>query len=146
MSLRKKIKWLILGTLGLGLLLFLTLIIHITVMVYHKAPLPFEHLQMARADFQQTLSPDKIAALTARVTAQNGVQSTYFNPTSTALVYTFENRQIDAQKIYQTAIQDPAIPSTPYKVRAEDLANGCPVMDNNSFYSQLTATISKIVN
>lgn len=146
MKIRKKIKWFLLGTLGLAILLFLTLFIHIAVMVYHKGPLPFEHIQMARADFLAPLDKANVAQIKSRLEGQKGVKSTFFSPKDRDVVYTFDNRQNNAANIYHAAIQGAAVPSKPYVVTAADLATGCPAMDNSSFYGKLTAAVSRIVN
>lgn len=146
MQLRKKIKWTLIGILSVSFLLFLTLIVHIAVMVYHKAPLPFEHVQMARADFQAPLSATQLKKIKERLEQQKGIQSTFFNTKDRNVVYTFDNRENTAGQIYHLAIQDPAYHSSPYTVTQADLASGCPVIDNHSFYGKLTAAVSKIIN
>lgn len=143
---RKKIKWTFFGLLGLGFLLFLTLVVHIAVMVYHKGPLPFEHVQMARVDFQKPLDSVQIASLETQLLAQKGVKTSYFNTKDDNLVYTFDNRQNSSQKIYQEIFQSGALSAKRYTVSADDLAKGCPVMNNNSFYGKLTSVISKAIN
>lgn len=146
MTTREKIKWTVLGTLGLGFLLFLTLVIHISVMVYHKAPLPFKHVQMARIDFLQPLDENHLKQVKRNLKAQKGVRSTYYNTKDHNVVYTFDNRQNNARQIYNGAIAQADIAAKPYIVSAKDLKNGCPVMDTHSFYSRLTTVISKVVN
>lgn len=146
MTTRKKIKWILLGTLGLGVLLFLTLVIHIAVMVYHKAPLPYEHIQMARVDFIKPLDGGHLAQVKQNLQAQKGVKSTYFNAEDHNVVYTFDNRQNNAKKIYEGAIAKADIMAKPYVVTAKDLENGCPVMNTHSFYGRLTSVISTVVN
>jgi len=146
MQIRKKIKWAIIGTLGTACLLFLTLVIHIAVMVYHKAPLPFAYVQMARTDFNTPLDSIQTVTLKKELKAQNGIKSIYFNAKDHNVVYTFDNRLNSASNIYQHAIARTHLNARPYLVSDKDLENGCPVMNNHSFYGKLTAVISKAIN
>ena len=146
MTIGKKIRWILLGAFGLVCLLFFTLVVHIAVMVYHKGSLPFEHIQMARVDFNAPLDSARIDALQADLLAQNGVKSSFFNTGDHNVVYTFDNRLNSSQNIYRNIFQQASIGAKPYIVSTGDLARGCPVMDNNSFYGKLTAVISKAIN
>lgn len=146
MTLGKKIKWALLGVLGISFLLFLTLVIHIGVMVYHKAPLPFEHLQMTRVDFNRPLDSAEISLIKTGLLDQKGVKTTYYNAVDNNVVYTYDNRQNNALNIYQQFFQPANIAAKRYTVSEKDLAKGCPVMNTNSFYGKLTAIISKTIN
>ena len=146
MKTRQKIKWLLLGTFGLAALLFLTLVIHIAVMVYHKGPLPFEYIQMARADFIQPLDSNQVKQVSNNLKSQKGVKTIYYNPTESNIVYTFDNRKNTAQNIYNHAINQSQTAAKRYTVTSEDLKKGCPVMNSHSFYGKLTTVISKVVN
>ncbi|GAB3349605.1 hypothetical protein GCM10027566_06020 [Arachidicoccus ginsenosidivorans] len=146
MKLWQKIKWTLIGLVGLAFLLFLTLVIHIGVMVYHKGPLPFEHIQMARTDFLSPLDSKQIAQLKSNLGAQKGIKSIYLNTKDHNVVYSFDNRENSASSIYQNAINEMHIKAKPYTVSAKDLESGCPVMNNHSFYGKLTSVISKAIN
>jgi len=146
MNLWKKIKWTLLGLFGIAFLLFLTLVIHIGVMVYHKAPLPFEHIQMARTDFLEPLDSIERVQLKSNLGSQKGIKSIYLNAKDQNVVYSFDNRENSANNIYQNAINQMHLKAKPYIVSAKDLQNGCPVFNNNSFYGKLTSVISKAIN
>lgn len=146
MHMRKKIKWTILGFLSLGFLLFLTLVVHIAVMVYHRRPLPFEHTQMARVDFPDALDSMQISRLKKELLSQSGVKTAYFSRQHHNVVYTFDNRLNNTQKIYNEVFGQRSDGAKRYIVSADDLKKGCPVMDNNSFYGKLTSVISKTIN
>jgi len=146
MTMQKKIKWFFIGTLGTAVLLFLTLVIHIAIMVYHKGPLPFEHTQMARTDFMEPLDSLQISKLKSNLLSQKGVKSIYLNSKDHNVVYTFDNRQNSGDNIFRNAIVPAHLKAKPYIVSAEDLNRGCPAFNNNSFYGKLTKVISKAVN
>lgn len=146
MKLGKKWKIAIFSILGVAFLLFATLIIHIAVMVHHRGPLTFATIQMARSDFQAPVDSAQAQQIQKNILALNGVKSTYFNLKDGIVIYTFDNRINTAQQIYDKAIKTSGIPAERYTVSEMDLAKGCPVMNNNSFYGKLTAVVSKFVN
>lgn len=146
MKISKKVKFGIFGILGLVFLFFLVLIVHIGIMVHERGPIAMATVQMARADFQKPVDSMQAQQIQTQIKAQKGVKSTYFNIKDGIVIYTFDNRENTAGSIYKKAIKTFSIPSARYTVSKEDLANGCPVMNNNSFYGKLTAVVSKVVN
>lgn len=146
MSTKKKIKIAIFSLLGFCLLLFATLVVHIAIMVKGKSQLSSTTIQIARVDFQQELDADQLATIQEDIRALKGVKSSFFNPKSNILIYTFDNRENNAKKIYQEAIQSSNIISTRYVPSSEELEAGCPVINKNSFYGRLTDAISAIIN
>jgi hypothetical protein len=146
MKFGKKWKIAIFSVLGAAFLLFATLVVHIAVMVHQRGPLAFATIQMARSDFQAPVDSARAQEIQKHILTLKGVKSTYCNLKDGILIYTFDNRINTAQQIYDEAIKTSGIPSVRYTVSKKDLARGCPVMNNSSFYGKLTAIISKVVN
>lgn len=146
MKTNKKIKVALLSILGIAVLFFLALLVHITIMVKEMKALPEATIQMARADFIQPVDSINAVQIENKVMDQPGVKSTYFNSKDYTLVYSFDNRVNNAQNIYDHAIKNDGFRSTRYIVSAADLSTGCPVMNDNSFYGKLTAFVGRFVN
>lgn len=146
MKISKKLKIGIWSVLGLAVLLFITLIIHIAVMVHKRGPIAFSTEQMARADFQTQVDSSLAKNIQQKIMSIKGVKNTYFNLKDNILIYTFDNRTNTAQHIFDKGIKTSGIPVVRYTVSKADLSSGCPVMNNNSFYGKLTTIVSKFVN
>lgn len=146
MSIRKKIKIAALTVSGIALLLFAVLIVHIAVMVKGRSPLSQPTVQMARIDFKQNLEPARAVSIENRIRSLKGVKATYFNPGSHIMIYTFDNRQNNAEHIYREAVKPSGIVAVRYVPSSKELASGCPAMDGNSFYGKLTDIVASIIN
>jgi len=146
MKINKKIKIATCSIAGLALLLFAVLIIHIAIMVKSRLPLVNATVQMARADFKQPVDSLSAAQIQDQVKSLKGVKSTYFNSKDHILVYTYDNNQNTAQNIYDKVIKNSGFRSVRYTVSKDDLAKGCPVMGNHSFYGKLTSIMASIIN
>lgn len=146
MKVPKKIKVALFSVLGLALLLFITLIVHIAVMVHNRAPLPLATIQMARADFKMPVDSAAAQQIQDNIRKLNGVKSTYFNVADDIVIYTFDNRLNTAQRIFDKAIKNSGFAAVRYTVSEKDLSGGCPVMNDHSFYGKLTAVVSRFVN
>lgn len=142
----KKIRIALQAVLGFVFLLFAVLIIHIAIMVKGAQPLVNSTEQMARADFSQPVDSSDAIKIENEVKSLNGVKSVYFNLKDYILIYTFDNRVNNAQKIYDHAIRNSGFSAIRYVVSGSELSKGCPVMNDHSFYGKLTTIISKIVN
>ena len=142
----KKLKIAIYSILGIAVIFVATLLIHIVIMVKNKVPLANATIQMARADFNEPVDSMSAIKIQNDIKKQAGIKSTYFNLNSNILVYTFDNRDNDADQIYNAAIKNSGYSSQRHIVSAEDAANGCPVIDNKSFYGKLTNVVTSIVN
>jgi len=137
----------VLGWMGVFAVLFVLLLLtHIVIMVKSMPILVYPTLQLARVDFKEPLDSLSIRRIRNQVASQKGVESTYYNPKDDILIYTFDNRLNNAHSIYDKAIIPSGYASERYVVTAKDLQQGCPVLNNNSFYGKLTALVAKIVN
>lgn len=146
MRINKKIKTGLKIAGSLVFLFFAVMIVHIVIMVKNRPPLANETVQLGRADFQQPLDSSSIINIQANIKKLPGVKTTYFNAKDNILVYGYDNRKNTAENIYDGAIRNCGYASVRYTVNASDMANGCPVIDNNSFYGKVTSVIAKIVN
>lgn len=146
MTLKKKIKIAIAGTLGLAVLLFVVLIVHIAIMVKGRTPPENATIQMARADFDQQPDVAGAGVIESRIRAMNGVKDTYYNPASKILIYTFDATKNNAVTIFNRAVKPSGFKVALHTFSKEEMSRGCPAMDNSSFYSKLTAMIARMVN
>jgi hypothetical protein len=146
MKLNKKIKIVAFSLLGLAFLFFATLIVHIAIMVKGRPTPAFATIQMARADFKEPVDSLSAVRIQNEIKNLKGVQTTWFNAKDYILVYSFDNKINTAQSIYDAAIKNSGFRSVRYIVGKADLAKGCPVMNNNSFYGKLTEVVAGIVN
>lgn len=146
MSIGKLVKIILGGIIGIAFLFFLVLIIHIAVMVRDRPPIANATIEMARVDFNAPVDSSSIIAIQEKVKQLKGVRSTYYNYKNRILIYTFDNRVNNAQKIYDNAIRSSQFPSKRIIVSAAEAKQGCPVIDNKSFYGKLTALVAKVVN
>jgi len=146
MSTGKKVKIIITGICGLAFLFSAALLIHIAIMVKGRQPIANATIQMARVDFQVPLDSLEALKIQEDLKSVKGVRSTYFNFKNHILIYTFDNRLNNAQGIYDETIKNSGFPSDRHIVSAKEATQGCPVINNNSFYGKLTAMVSKVVN
>jgi len=146
MTINKKIKIAIGGIFCITFLFSAVLLIHIAIMVRNRPPLANATIQMARADFKTPLDSASAFNIQENVKSLKGVKSTYFNFKNHILIYTFDNRLNNAQNIYDHAIKISGFQSERHIVSAIEATQGCPVMNNNSFYGKLTAIVSKAIN
>lgn len=142
----KKVKIAIFSLLGVAVLFFAVLLVHIVIMVKNRPPVENATIQMARADFNEPIDATAATKIQNEIKEQPGVKSTYFNSKTNILVYTFDNRDNDAQDIYNKTIKNSGFASVRKIYSAEESKTGCPVMDNNSFYGKLTKVVTSIVN
>jgi len=145
-KIKKGLKISVLSLLGLGVLLFVVLVVHIAIMVKSHTPKADATIQMARVDFSQPLDSFNVVTIKHDVMAQKGVASVFYNTQSHIIIYTFDNRQNDAESIYDKAIKQSGLASKRAVVSAQDMLKGCPAFNNNSFYGQMTALVSRFVN
>lgn len=146
MKMNKKIKITAFSLLGVAFLFFATLVIHIGIMVKNQKPLENATIQMARVDFSNSLDLQQAQVIEENIKNQKGVKDVFYNEKNHLLIYTFDNRINNSENIYNTSIKSAEFSSAPYFVSAEDAAKGCPVINSDSFYGQLTKVVSKIIN
>lgn len=146
MKINKTIKIVSGSLLGLAFLLFATLLIHIAIMVKGRPAPANATIQMARADFREPVDSLSAVRIQDKIKSLRGVESTWFNQKNYIVVYTYDNKVNTAQHIYDAAIKDAGFKSVRYTVSKSDLAKGCPVMNNHSFYGKLTEAVSNIIN
>lgn len=146
MKTKKLIKRGVIVVLGAAFLLFATLIIHIAVMVQGKSPLPLATTQIARIDFNEEISPTQAEIIQDKFKEFQGVKSTHFNIQDGILIYTFDNRLNDTKQIYDGFMKGSNLLCSRYVVSEEELSQGCPAIENDSFYGKLTQVVAKVVN
>ena len=142
---KKKIKIIALSLLGVSVLLFVVLLVHIVIMVKKEGQMPNATLQLARVDFEQPMDSSLVVNIEKKVKSMDGVKNTYYNYTSNILVYGYDNRVNNSKNIFNKAIKKQGFIAHPYVVSAIQANSGCPAMGKNSFYTKITKIIYKIV-
>lgn len=146
MSIQKMLKIAVGAILGGAFLLFAILIVHIAVMVKGRKSLENPTIQMARVDFQRSLNASEIKEIERNVKSQNGVKDIYYNPAAKILIYSFDAKINNAQKIYDVAIKSSGYKAHRFTFTKNEEANGCPAMDNHSVYGKLTNMVETVIN
>jgi hypothetical protein len=146
MSIAKKIRIIAGSIAGTAFLLFVVLIIHIAFMVKGRKPPANATVQMVRVDFKQEMDSSAIACVESDIKSMKGVKDVYYNPQSHILIYSFDAKQNNAKTIYDIAINGSGYSAHRFAFAKNDQANGCPVMDNHSFYGRLTSIVETILN
>lgn len=131
---------------GTAVAFVLVLLVHIVVMVKEMPEYAYRTTQLGRADFKEPVDSATALLIQQKIKKLPGVSSTYFNQKDDILVYAFDNSLNSSENIYNTGIKNSGIRSVRYIVSDEDLKNGCPAMNGNSFYGKLTQFVSNIVN
>lgn len=146
MNTKKVIKYTAISVFSIAFLFFATLIVHIAVMVKGKTPLASANTQLARIDLGNNVNNEAAVQLESDIRSLPGVKSTYYNPQTHILVYSFDNKILSADQVYQSQVASKSISAAKYVVSASDATKGCPAMDHNSFYARLTRVVSSVVN
>ncbi|QES88313.1 hypothetical protein [Rhizosphaericola mali] len=142
---KKKLKIFALSLIGIAVLLFAVLIIHIIVMVKKEGQIPNATMQLARVDFGQPIDSSSLINIQNKVKNMKGVKNTYYNAKANILVYGYDNRLNNAKNIFNLAIKNNGVIAQPHVVSSKQANTGCPAMGGNSFYSKITKIIYKLV-
>ena len=145
MKINKKVKIAIGSLLGIVLLLFVVLVIHIATakpVVYDNAT-----IQISRIDFKEPLDSAKGKEIHRNLKSIPGVKTDRLNLEKGVLVYFHDNRIADSKKIY-----DELMAKGHYKAERFVISNEmaskkvCPVMNDDSFSYKFSRGIQRIFN
>ena len=139
-------KWL--TRIGLSLLSITgILVVILAVHIYdvtHREQLPTKHWQMARIEFAAPLDSPLAIQLKERVQAHTAVKYSHINQEQRWLVFAFDNRNTNAETIYQSMKTTLPVASSLYKPSANDMAGSCPVIDKSSVTYKLGSFFQRI--
>lgn len=143
MKISKKVKIAAGSLLGIILLLFIVLVVHIATakpVVYDNAT-----IQVSRIDFKEPLDSMKVKEIHRNLKSIPGVKNDKFNMEKRVLVYFHDNRIADSESVFNQLMT-----KGNYKAERFILPEGtasnkvCPVMNTDSFSYKFSRGIQRI--
>jgi hypothetical protein len=145
MKINKKIKIAIGSFLGVFLLLFVVLVVHIATIkptVYDNAS-----LQLSRIDFKEPIDSTMAKQINRDMKTIAGVKNPSVFPDKKVVVYYFDNKVNTSEKVYDQLMSKGNYKAIRYVVPAAIASNEvCPVMDKDSFSFKFSRGIQRIFN
>lgn len=134
--------------IGLSLLAITgVLVIILAVHIYdvtHREQLPTKHWQMARIEFAAPLDSPMAMQVQSYFHQHALVKYSHMNTEQGWLVFAFDNRNSDANSIYQSMKTKLPVATTLYNPSANDMAGSCPVIDKSSVTYKLGSFFQRI--
>lgn len=145
MKINKKIKIAVGSILGIVLLLFVVLVVHIATakpVVYDNAS-----LQLSRIDFTQPIDSLTAQQIKRDMKSIPGVKNPSVFPEKKVMVYFHDINVASAEQVYNSLMSKGNYKAKRFIV-SKDLASEqvCPVMDKNSFNYKFSRGIQRIFN
>lgn len=119
-------------SLGVLLILFIALGIHLYFVTGHFYQAKGPQLQMSRIDFNQPVDSVEGAKIQSFVNHIDGVQKSYFNLEDDILVYAFYNDRQTSQNVFNELMASGDYNAEKYVVSEDDKKTGCPAMSGGS--------------
>lgn len=145
MVINKKIKFFLVGTLSVFLLLFLLLIIHIAM----AKPVVVDNatIQISRIDFNEPIDSMKAKEIHRNLKSIDGVKNIKIVPEKGVVVYFHDNRIINSAQVFDRLIFIGNYAAEPFVI-SKELASktACPVMNTDSFSYKFSRGIQRIFN
>ena len=139
----KKIKIAFIGLGSLIAVFAIVLVVHIAMVVGNKPSSSF--YQMARVDFSAPVGDALMMEVQDDLSKNKGFIRSYYNETAGTFVYTFDTRYANADDLYKSSIKNNIAESKRYIVSDAMKMQGCPVGENNKFYSSITSAVTAIM-
>jgi hypothetical protein len=145
MKINKKIKIAALSIVGIVLLLFIVLVIHIATAkpaVYDNA-----NLQISRIDFKQPLDSALVKEIHRNLKSIAGVKNDHFNAQKGVVVYFHDNRVANSEQVFNQLMAKGNYKAQRYII-PENIASKqvCPVMNRDGFSYKFSQGIRRIFN
>ena len=130
MRINRKIKIAAFSILGIVLLLFIVLVVHIATAkpaVYDNA-----NLQISRIDFKQPLDSAMVKDIHRNLKSIDGVKNDHFNAANGVVVYFHDNRVTDSKKVFEQLMAKGNYKAERFTI-PENIASKqlCPVMNRD---------------
>lgn len=131
---------------GISIVLLLgVLVIHVAMVTKSKND-DKRVRQMARIDFKEDIDSADANIIKNKVLAMEGVDAAYFNIEDNILVYSYNPDSLHSDLVYYNLMNKTDYKAERFKVDAEQLANGCPVIDKSSISYQFASVVQNIIN
>lgn len=145
MKINKKVKIAVGSILGIFLLLFIVLVVHIATVkptVYDNAT-----MQISKIDFQDPIDSLMAAKITADMKGIEGVKNPLVVADKKTVVYFHDMNIANSEQVYNELMKKGTYNAKRFVV-SKELASKevCPVMDENSFSFKFSRGIQRIFN
>lgn len=145
MKINKKVKIAVGSILGIFLLLFIVLVVHIATVkptVYDNAT-----MQISKIDFQDPIDSLMAAKITADMRGIEGVKNPLVVADKKTVVYFHDMNIANSEQVYNELMKKGTYNAKRFVV-SKELASKevCPVMDENSFSFKFSRGIQRIFN
>lgn len=145
MKINKKVKIAVGSILGIFLLLFIVLVVHIATVkptVYDNAT-----IQISKIDFQDPIDSLMAAKITADMRGIEGVKNPLVVADKKTVVYFHDMNIANSEQVYNELMKKGTYNAKRFVV-SKELASKevCPVMDENSFSFKFSRGIQRIFN
>jgi hypothetical protein len=145
MKIRKTLKIAIGSILGIFLLLFVVLVVHIATaepVVYDNAT-----LQISRIDFKEPIDSTQAKQINRDMKSIPGVKNPSVFADKKVVVYYHDMKIANSEQVYKQLMAKGNYKANRYVVPAKLASNEvCPVMDRNSFSFKFSRGIQRIFN
>lgn len=145
MKINKKVKIALLSILGVFLLLFVVLVVHIAT----AKPVVLDNatLQISRIDFKEPINSLKAKEIHRNMKSIAGVKNPKFYPEKNVLVYYHDMRFADSKKVFDQLMTKGTYKAERLVIPVNLASKGvCPVMNDNSFSAKFSKGIQRIFN
>jgi hypothetical protein len=145
MRINKKIKIALLSILGIVLLLFTILVVHIA--TAKPVVLDNASLQISRIDFKEPIDSLKAKEIHRNMKSIAGVKNPKFYPEKNVLVYYHDMKIVNSEQVFNQLMAKGDYKAERLVIPA-NLASKkvCPVMNDNSFSAKFSKGIQRIFN
>ena len=145
MKINKKVKIAVGSVLGIFLILFIVLVVHIATVkptVYDNAT-----MQISKIDFNEPIDSLMASRITADMKAIAGVKNPLVVADKKTVVYFHDMNIANSEKVYNEFMKKGNYKAQRFIV-SQELASKevCPVMDENSFNYKFSRGIQRIFN
>ena len=145
MKINKKVKIAVGSVLGIFLILFIVLVVHIATVkptVYDNAT-----MQISKIDFNEPIDSLMASRITADMKAIAGVKNPLVVADKKTVVYFHDMNIANSEKVYNEFMKKGNYKAKRFIVSQElDSKEVCPVMDENSFNYKFSRGIQRIFN
>ena len=143
MKINKTVKRVALTIVGIVVLLFVVLVVHIAT----AKPIDNATIQVSRIDFKEPIDSLKAKEIHRNLKSIPGVKTDRLNIEKGVLVYFHDNRIADSKQIYDQLIAKGNYKAERFLLPAS-LANKqvCPVMDRDGFSYKFSRGIQRLFN
>lgn len=145
MKIHKNIKIAVGSLLGIFLILFVVLVVHIAT----AKPIVYDNpsLQISRIDFNENIDSIMAKKITTDMESIPGVKNPLVVAKNKVVVYYHDMNIANSQKVYDQFMKKGNYNAKRYIVSAEIASKEvCPVMDKNSFKYKFSRGIQRIFN